>query len=311
MDFKMLTDLSNLPKKIEFNFEELKTDLVPKLDYYKNLVVSEDGIKEAKADKANLNKLAKAIDDKRKEVKTQCLEPYMLLERQCKEIIDMIKEPILLIDNQIKVFENLEEENKYKAIEKFFNENVMDLKDLIKLDMILNAKWKNKGTKLIEITQEIIESIEKIRVDLQTIEKLNTEKESILKDFYLKNGFDIGKTLAEKIRLDEQEQKLIELKAKQEEERLKNEEYRKQREEQQSMQAEQNLQAQKEREEALNQQEQAQQQEQKQEEQQVVSVPELKKRYRVKFCVTIEGTKAEIMAKVAEIEKMNLIIERV
>ena len=166
MEFKMLTDLSALPQKIEFNFEELKADLVPKLDYYKNLVVSEDGIKEAKADKANLNKLAKAIDDKRKEVKVQCLEPYMLLERQCKEIIDMIKEPVLLIDSQIKVFENLEEENKYKAIEKFFNENVMGLKDLIKLDMILNIKWKNKGTKLIEITQEIIESIEKIRVDL-------------------------------------------------------------------------------------------------------------------------------------------------
>jgi len=300
MDFKMLTDLSTLPQKIEFNFEELKADLTPKLDYYKNLVVSEDGIKEAKADKANLNKLAKVIDDKRKEVKAQYLEPYMLLEKQCKEIIDMIKEPILLIDNQIKVFENLEDEIKYKAIEKFFNENATDLKKLIRLDMVLNAKWKNKGVKLIEITQEIIESIEKIRIDLQTIEKLNTEKESILKDFYLKNGFDIGKTLAEKIRLDEQEQKLIELKAKQEEERLKNEEYRKQREEQQSMQAEQNLQAQ----------QQIQQQEQK-EEQQVAHIPELEKRYRVKFNVTIEGTKAEIMAKVAEIEKMNLIIERV
>ena len=149
--------------------------------------------------------------------------------------------------------------------------------------MILNTKWKNKGTKLIEITQEIIESIEKIRVDLQTIEKLNTEKESVLKDFYLKNGFDIGKTLAEKIRLDEQEQKLVELKVKQEEERLKNEEYRKQREEQQRIQAEQNLQVQKEREDALKQQQQEQkQEEQKQEEQQVVSVHELEKRYRVK-----------------------------
>ena len=305
----MLTDLSVLPQKIEFNFEELKADLTPKLDYYKNLIVSEDGIKEAKADKANLNKLAKAIDDKRKEVKTQCLEPYMLLERQCKEIIDMIKEPILLIDNQIKVFENLEEENKYKAIEKFFNGNVTDLRDLIKLDMILNAKWKNKGTKLIEITQEIIESIEKIRVDLQTIEKLNTEKESILKDFYLKNGFDIGKTLAEKMRLDEQEQKLIELKVKQEEERLKNEEYRKQRAEQQRIQAEQNLQVQKEKEEALKQQQQEQQQMQRQE-QQAIRTPEIEKRYRVKFNVVIEGTKEEIMSKVAEIEKLNLIIER-
>jgi len=33
MDFKMLTDLSTLPQKIEFNFEELKADLMPKLDF--------------------------------------------------------------------------------------------------------------------------------------------------------------------------------------------------------------------------------------------------------------------------------------
>ena len=107
-----------------------------------------------------------------------------------------------------------------------------------------------------------------------------------------------------------QEQKLIELKAKQEEERLKNEEYRKQREEQQRIQAERNLQAQKEREEALKQQQQEQQQQQQQE-QQFVHIPEIEKRYRVKFNVVIEGTKAEIMSKVAEIEKLNLIIERV
>jgi len=53
MNFKMLTDLSTLPQKIEFNFEELKADLTPKLDYYKNLVVSEGGIKEGKGDRAN------------------------------------------------------------------------------------------------------------------------------------------------------------------------------------------------------------------------------------------------------------------
>ena len=48
-----------------------------------------------------------------------------------------------------------------------------------------------------------------------------------------------------------------------------------------------------------------------QQEQQAIRTPEIEKRYRVKFNVIIEGTKTEIMSKVAEIEKMNLIIERV
>lgn len=73
MEFKITTDLSNVPEKIEFNFEELKSEISERLTYYKNLVVTEDKIKEAKSDKATLNKLIKAIDERRKEIKNRCL----------------------------------------------------------------------------------------------------------------------------------------------------------------------------------------------------------------------------------------------
>ena len=47
MEFIMSTDLTTaLPKEIGFNFEELKAELAEKLDYYNNLVVTEDTIKE-------------------------------------------------------------------------------------------------------------------------------------------------------------------------------------------------------------------------------------------------------------------------
>ena len=46
----------NLPQSIA-NLEQLKEELVPRLEKYNNLVVTEDSIKDAKADKANLNKL--------------------------------------------------------------------------------------------------------------------------------------------------------------------------------------------------------------------------------------------------------------
>ena len=67
MDFLVKTDLGAFPQSIDFNFEEIKSELEEKLIKYKNLVVTEDGIKAAKADKAKLNKLAAAIEDKRKE----------------------------------------------------------------------------------------------------------------------------------------------------------------------------------------------------------------------------------------------------
>ena len=50
----------NLPLSIA-NLEQLKADLLPRLEKYKNLVVTEDSIKAAKYDKAALNKLKKAI----------------------------------------------------------------------------------------------------------------------------------------------------------------------------------------------------------------------------------------------------------
>ena len=43
-----------IPPQISFNFEEIKSELAGKLQVYQSMVVTESGIKEAKADRANL-----------------------------------------------------------------------------------------------------------------------------------------------------------------------------------------------------------------------------------------------------------------
>ena len=70
MDFKIKTDLSVLPKVIEFNHEELKNFLIEKTSKYNSLVVTEDNIKSAKEDKAKLNKFKTAIENERKRIKS-------------------------------------------------------------------------------------------------------------------------------------------------------------------------------------------------------------------------------------------------
>ena len=89
-------------KSIEWNHEEIKKEIAEKVEYYKNLVYTDNQIKEAKADRAALNKFVKALEDKRKEVKKQCLAPYEDFEANMKEIIAVVNEPIALIDSQIK-----------------------------------------------------------------------------------------------------------------------------------------------------------------------------------------------------------------
>ena len=80
------------------NFDEIKAYLGQRLDVYRNLVYSEDSLKTAKADKAQLNKLKKALDTRRKEIKAIYMEPYLCIEAQIKELTAMIDEPLAAID---------------------------------------------------------------------------------------------------------------------------------------------------------------------------------------------------------------------
>ena len=54
---------------VKFNYEELKKELTEKVENYKNLVYTEENINMAKKDRANLNKLKKAINDEKIRVK--------------------------------------------------------------------------------------------------------------------------------------------------------------------------------------------------------------------------------------------------
>lgn len=159
----------NLPQSIA-NLEALKNELAPKLEQYKNLVVTEDSIKEAKNDKANLNKLKKAISDQRISIKKQYMEPYMLLEAQCKELDSLIDEPIQLIDKQIKVFEEIEKNEKFTELSKAFN--AMELPDWIDIGDVLNPKWENKTQKLEALKAEMKANSDKLLKEMAEIDKL-------------------------------------------------------------------------------------------------------------------------------------------
>lgn len=159
----------DLPQTIE-NLDELKAELIPKLEKYNKLVVTAESIKEAKADKAALNKLKAAIEDQRKAIKKQYLEPYMVLETQCKEVVALIDAPISAIDKQIKVFDEIEEKEKYTELEETFLN--CDPPDWIELDDVLNPKWRNKTLKAETLKTEITEAVKALVKDLEKLETM-------------------------------------------------------------------------------------------------------------------------------------------
>lgn len=199
MEFIISTDLTTaLPKEIGFNFEELKAELAEKLDYYNNLVVTEDTIKEGKAEKAKLNKLREAVESKRKEIKKECMAPYTDFEAKVEELVAMIDVPVAAIDGQLKVFEEQRREEKRKAIETVYDEIVPDeIKAIMPLDRIFDQRWLNTTFKTEAVGEAIGNLADKIDDDLTVLDTIEPEFATAVRAKYMET-LDIGAALRHK-----------------------------------------------------------------------------------------------------------------
>lgn len=207
MELRIITPEEAFLKAVEFNHEEIKQELALRLEKYKGLVYSEEQIKEAKTDRATLNKFKTALEDRRKEIKNKCLEPYELFEKRIKEITGLVDAPILEIDGQVKGYEEKQKQEKKEMIEQLYSEMIGDMKDILPLARLWNEKWTNATYKFQEINKEMTFTIDKTRNDLISITSLESEFELQIKDTYLKT-LDFGEAIREKSRLEERKAKL-------------------------------------------------------------------------------------------------------
>lgn len=198
MEFNLITNIKqSIPQAIVFNFDELKKELAEKITPYKSLAVTEDDLKGAKSDKANLNKLKKALNDKRIEVKKEYMQPLEVFEGQVKELVSIVDEGIVNIDSQVKAFENKQQEDKLKEIAAFYVEEFEDLVDILPLERIIPDKWRNKSCKMSDIQQEIRDKAFKFKNDINVIKAMKLECEDMMLDAYVKT-LDMSAALQEK-----------------------------------------------------------------------------------------------------------------
>lgn len=158
-------------KEIEWNHEELKKEISAKMDEYKTLVFTEDTIKDAKKDRADLNKLKNAFEDERKRIKKLCMDPYNRFESQVKEITSLIEEPIRLIDAQIKEVDLQKKAQKRKQIEDLFRN--IGFQSFVALDQIWDDRWLNASVTLGKIEEQMKSIMYQIGEDVVTIHKLS------------------------------------------------------------------------------------------------------------------------------------------
>ncbi len=188
MNMELIMDngaLEALPKTISFNFEQLKQQLTESLTHYASLVVTEDGIKDAKEDRAKLNKLREALETERKRVKKECLAPYQDFESKIKELVSLIDSPISVIDTQLKEFEDKRKAEKKADIIAAYQEVFGDLAEIVPLESIWKDEWYNKGVTLKKIRDGLERIAARAQADLRVLDTVESEFSEVVKMKYL------------------------------------------------------------------------------------------------------------------------------
>ncbi len=208
----------NTVKQIDWNFEELKKEITEKAEMYGSLVYTDENIKEAKADRAKLNKFIKVLEDKRKDVKKMMLEPYTQFESQVKELVSIIGEVNDNIASQVKAYtEKLREEKREKVKEIYDKamsvEGAEGIAEILTFDRVFKESFLNSSTTFKSIVNEIEDLRDRVRHDLEVINADTGEYQFEMKQAYLKN-LDMTEAISVKQQFEENARKKAEYEAK-------------------------------------------------------------------------------------------------
>ncbi|PKX52811.1 DUF1351 domain-containing protein [Lactiplantibacillus plantarum] len=169
-------DYQPVPIKIN-NLEGLQASIAQYVSRYSNLVITEDNVTDSKQVRAKLNKLKKALDDRRKEIKRNYNQPLREFETEVKKLeasIDMIIDPI---DEGLGELEVQRREQRKADVMGLIAEMAPNYD--VRVDEIeFDPRWLNKSISNKQITQEVASSMTVVK---QAKDKLATATTMITK----------------------------------------------------------------------------------------------------------------------------------
>lgn len=215
--------INQKPGVISTNFEEIKKELLAQMEIYKELEVTEENKPERKKDIATLRKMIKAVNERRIDVKNRFLVPYTEFEQKVKELVEIINEPIGILDSQVKEFEAKQRLQKIKDINTTFctiMENYPTLCNNIGIAEIYDSRWENATASMKSVRDEMTAKLNTIRDNVALISSMVSDKtEEALSLFW--GDLDVAKAVGMINRYEAQKR---EIQARLEEQRRKEKE---------------------------------------------------------------------------------------
>lgn len=164
------------PATITADFSGMRKKLEAMIEPYKGLtaeIAASMDVKEAKACRADLNRISKQLDDDRKAIKKVYEAPLKEFEAQIKELQELIKEPCRLIDGAIKDREEAEREARYMELAQVFADFVPEgIGELIGFDRILDPKWLNNSFGAKKAENALTDRVSSILAEWESFQKI-------------------------------------------------------------------------------------------------------------------------------------------
>lgn len=164
---QLITKDKKLSEMIE-GITQIRSIVKEKMKVYECITYTENDIKEAKADRAMINKSSKALNDTRIELEKIYMQPFNKFKDVVKDTCDMLDLTSNSIDLQIKKFEQEEKDAKMKQIREYFDENN---EYLVNFDRCFKSNWLNKNKGIAVVKAEINEVFELVEADFDKLKE--------------------------------------------------------------------------------------------------------------------------------------------
>lgn len=188
-------------QKIDWNFEELKSEIIAVSQEYETSVYTDETMKNAKSDRAKLRKFVDAMKSERTAIRKKLLEPDVLFGEQIAELTGIVERAIDNIDTQVKDYEQRQRDAKTAKIREFYEENIYDLVEYLPFERLFRPEWANVSTTMKSVKESILDTIQKVAEGLAILNEVESPYAGDMKKVFLRT-YDIGAAMTERNRLE-------------------------------------------------------------------------------------------------------------
>lgn len=166
------------PAVIEVNFEAMREKLDRMIEPYRGMdeaAIAKMDAKEAKACRADLNKIIANVEEGRKGVKRAYNEPLQQFEAGVRALLEPAVEARDMIDGYVKDKERIEKELLRQGLERTYEDFAPALVEVVPFERVLaiNPKWLNKSYGAAKAAEEMQDAVAGIAKDWEAFKALS------------------------------------------------------------------------------------------------------------------------------------------